>query len=176
LIDDLYFSIFIEIITGRIIQSSEKGIRVSVDFFDDIYIPAILMQEPSIFDKEKQIWTWIYGQTNDCSDAQFHLELEETVNLKRKKCKSVYLYVCKHFVKSIHFLLLIQIRFRVRNVNFKKVEDNSAFSPVSISNSSHNSAEANNTIAKENGTALDNGPMTIIACTNDFGLGLISWW
>lgn len=36
-----------EVLVGRVAQSSEGGLRVSLGFFDDIIVPSFLLQTPS---------------------------------------------------------------------------------------------------------------------------------
>ena len=49
-----------EIITGKILSTNPDGIRVTTRFFDDIFVPSHLLQVPSLFDEEKQVWIWKY--------------------------------------------------------------------------------------------------------------------
>jgi DNA-directed RNA polymerase III subunit RPC8 len=53
-----------EIIVGKITSSNKDGIKVSVDFFDDILIPASLLQNPSVFNSEEGLWIWKYEEND----------------------------------------------------------------------------------------------------------------
>lgn len=66
-----------EILTGRVIDSNKDGIRLSIEFFDDIYIPKSLLNQPSNFDHIKGIWVWTYDAENE---TLFPLELGEKVS------------------------------------------------------------------------------------------------
>ena len=47
---------------------SQDGLRVSVDFFDDIFIPAGNIQQPNKFTMDtmgKPKWIWYYGDEDD---------------------------------------------------------------------------------------------------------------
>ena len=47
-----------EVLVGRVAQSSEGGLRVSLGFFDDIIVPSYLLQTPS----ELYVSRWIGGK------------------------------------------------------------------------------------------------------------------
>lgn len=49
-----------EIIQGRVIETSSSGIRVSMDFFYNIFIPNYLIMEPSVFNETAKTWNWEY--------------------------------------------------------------------------------------------------------------------
>ncbi|XP_078436954.1 RNA polymerase Rpb7 N-terminal domain-containing protein [Wolffia australiana] len=46
-----------EVLIGKVDSSSESGLKVSVGFFDDIYIPRHLLQQPCSLGKDG-VWTW----------------------------------------------------------------------------------------------------------------------
>ncbi|KAK6937606.1 RNA polymerase III, subunit Rpc25 [Dillenia turbinata] len=54
-----------EIITAKLKESDSKGLRLSLGFFDDIYVPAHLMPNPSSFETDPENpqykrWLWIF--------------------------------------------------------------------------------------------------------------------
>lgn len=63
-------------ITGRIIEANSNGLRVSLEFFDDVIIPSTMMQEPSLFipsEKSSQkegTWVWKYGDDTEASPEE----------------------------------------------------------------------------------------------------------
>jgi len=59
-----------EVCVGTIVKSTEEGIRVSLGFFDDIFIPAYWMLSPSHYEKESGLWIWTpdYGDDEDGDD------------------------------------------------------------------------------------------------------------
>ncbi len=69
-----------ETLTGKIIGSDEKGIRVSVGFFDDIFIPSARFLENCVFDEKMHLWIWKYGEPPDQND--FIMELDEQIRFK----------------------------------------------------------------------------------------------
>ncbi|KAJ3741988.1 RNA polymerase III subunit Rpc25-domain-containing protein [Lentinula detonsa] len=48
-----------EVILGKVKSSDESSVRVSLGFFDDIYIPAIYLPQPSCFDPNERAHFWI---------------------------------------------------------------------------------------------------------------------
>eukprot|EP01059_Diplonema_ambulator_P020308 TRINITY_DN34051_c0_g1_i1.p1 TRINITY_DN34051_c0_g1~~TRINITY_DN34051_c0_g1_i1.p1 ORF type:complete len:213 (+),score=53.86 TRINITY_DN34051_c0_g1_i1:62-700(+) len=47
-----------EVLTGRIVASDiEKGVQVSVGFFDNIWVPPCNLRQKAVFDKEENLWT-----------------------------------------------------------------------------------------------------------------------
>merc|ERR1712168_1698697 len=49
-----------EVLTGKIKSCSKDGVHVSLEFFDDILIPAESLQHPSRFDETESVWIWEY--------------------------------------------------------------------------------------------------------------------
>ncbi|KAI3819387.1 hypothetical protein L1987_13218 [Smallanthus sonchifolius] len=55
-----------EIISARLKESNADGLRLSLGFFDDIYIPELLMPEPSHAEPDSENkgqvkWTWLFN-------------------------------------------------------------------------------------------------------------------
>jgi DNA-directed RNA polymerase III subunit RPC8 len=69
-----------ETLTGKIIGSDEKGIRVSLGFFDDIFIPSNRFMDNSVYDEKKGLWIWRYGEPPDQND--FIMEIDEQIRFK----------------------------------------------------------------------------------------------
>ncbi|WJX88279.1 hypothetical protein P8452_70386 [Trifolium repens] len=61
-----------EIITAKLIGSDADGLRLSLGFFDDIYIPKHHMPNPSHYEptnkSNKGIWYWDYGEQSFAID------------------------------------------------------------------------------------------------------------
>ena len=45
---------------GLLIGCLQCTFLVTVNFFDDIHIPANALQEPSRFDEKEQLWVWSF--------------------------------------------------------------------------------------------------------------------
>ncbi len=77
-----------EVIVGKVLQSNKDGIRLSLDFFDDIIIPSSQLQNPSTFDPATNLWTWRYetegGEDGGTIANEFALTLGEEVSTQTK--------------------------------------------------------------------------------------------
>eukprot|EP00188_Purpureofilum_apyrenoidigerum_P001655 Plantae.Rhodophyta-Purpureofilum_apyrenoidigerum.ctg19365.p1 GENE.Plantae.Rhodophyta-Purpureofilum_apyrenoidigerum.ctg19365~~Plantae.Rhodophyta-Purpureofilum_apyrenoidigerum.ctg19365.p1 ORF type:complete len:192 (-),score=43.79 Plantae.Rhodophyta-Purpureofilum_apyrenoidigerum.ctg19365:411-986(-) len=47
-----------EVLLGRVRSSNSKGIHLSLDFFDDVFVEEKHMQKPSEFDDSEGAWVW----------------------------------------------------------------------------------------------------------------------
>ncbi|KAF2496673.1 hypothetical protein BU16DRAFT_525825 [Lophium mytilinum] len=65
-----------EIIIGHIKISDPTGIYVSLDFFDDIYIPEALMPEGVRYNAVEKVWVW------DTDDSELFYDNNETVRFR----------------------------------------------------------------------------------------------
>ncbi|KAL1981954.1 hypothetical protein VTN96DRAFT_1966 [Rasamsonia emersonii] len=66
-----------EIILGKITSSSENGIKIGVEFFNDILVPPDLLLEGSRFDYADQVWVW-----ENEEGATFYFDVGEIVRLR----------------------------------------------------------------------------------------------
>jgi DNA-directed RNA polymerase III subunit RPC8 len=66
-----------QILVGRIASSNKDGILVSLDFFDDVFIPSYLLQAPSEFNSATSLWLWKYGEEE--SGDEFVMDIGEQV-------------------------------------------------------------------------------------------------
>jgi len=48
-----------EVILAKVKSSDEDGIRLSVGFFDDIYVPLAYLPQPSAFDPNERAYFWL---------------------------------------------------------------------------------------------------------------------
>ena len=67
-----------EVLNGKIVSSNKDGVRVSVDFFDDIQIPAAQLQNPSVFNASSGLWTWKYETEGE---NEYALEIGDDVSI-----------------------------------------------------------------------------------------------
>lgn len=65
-----------EVMTGRISSSSQHGINVRTDFFDEIFIPSTYLFEGSSFDVKENVWIW----SNDGN--QFFMDKNELIRFR----------------------------------------------------------------------------------------------
>lgn len=68
-----------EVLLGRISKSSAEGIRVSLRFFEDIFIPAYWMLSPSKYEENTGLWVWTPQYDDDDKEEE---EEEEEGQIK----------------------------------------------------------------------------------------------
>lgn len=71
-----------EILTGRLHSSNSEGLKISLDFFDDIVIPSSLFPSPCFFDENSGIWTWKYTPEEGEDALDFVMEIGEEIRFK----------------------------------------------------------------------------------------------
>lgn len=58
-----------EVLIGKVLSSNKDGIKLTMDFFDDIFIPFAHLQQPSQFNTALNVWTWKYETDGDAEYA-----------------------------------------------------------------------------------------------------------
>ncbi|VDL32626.1 unnamed protein product [Hymenolepis diminuta] len=69
-----------EVIIGSVKNCTKEGIQVSLNFFDDIFIPAAKLKHPSKFDYEQQTWIWEYE--NEGEIAELRIEKNDSIRFR----------------------------------------------------------------------------------------------
>lgn len=69
-----------EVILGVVKTSNSEGIFVSMDFFDEIFIPGNRLQTNSKFDESEQLWFWEYE--NEDGKHPLYMELGEKIRFR----------------------------------------------------------------------------------------------
>lgn len=69
-----------EIISAKVISLDADGLRLSLGFFEDIYIPTHHMPCPShyISKNNTRKWTWEYGEETD----EFNIEISDEIRFR----------------------------------------------------------------------------------------------
>ncbi|KAK9807313.1 hypothetical protein WJX73_000287 [Symbiochloris irregularis] len=62
-----------ELLKGKLIQSDEHGVYISLGFFSDVMIPFEYMQTGTIYNQKDNIWCW------QAKDANLQLDMGEEV-------------------------------------------------------------------------------------------------
>ncbi|EXJ56799.1 DNA-directed RNA polymerase III subunit RPC8 [Cladophialophora yegresii CBS 114405] len=72
-----------EIVTGRITKCTAEGIRISVRFFDDIFVPSTMLFDGCYYDADEQTWIWHTEPENEDEEANdLFLDVGDTVNFR----------------------------------------------------------------------------------------------
>ena len=79
-----------EIITGKLVSSNREGLKISVEFFEDILIPSALLQAPCVYNPVDGLWTWKYGEN---ADTDFVMDIGEEVSSEYQCLHLVYGYL-----------------------------------------------------------------------------------
>jgi len=65
-----------EVMTGRISSSSQHGINVRTEFFDEIFIPRTYLFEGTTFDLKENVWIW------DNDGNEFYMDKNELIRFR----------------------------------------------------------------------------------------------
>ena len=65
---------------GRIASSYKDGLWVSLEFFDEVFIPSYLLQQPSEWREETSSWVWNYSE--DVGDSELVMAIGDQVRFK----------------------------------------------------------------------------------------------
>jgi DNA-directed RNA polymerase III subunit RPC8 len=155
----LVFRPFVEeVCLGYIAKSTRDGILVSMDFFEDIFIPAYWMLRPSQFEEETGLWVWTpnYGDDEEKAEPErFDMDLGA------------------------------EIRFKVKSINFTRVTNTAKGVQATTTTTSHSVATPTDQgPVRKRSTSIDisdsateaPASMHIVATICEDGLGLTSWW
>jgi len=69
-----------EVVIGQVKTSNSEGIFISLDFFDDIFVPGNRLQTNSKFDEREQLWFWEYE--NEEGKHPLYMELGEKIRFR----------------------------------------------------------------------------------------------
>ncbi|GIL79729.1 hypothetical protein Vretimale_12372 [Volvox reticuliferus] len=70
-----------EILVGKLKSCSREGLRVSLDFFEDVLIPEHALQDPSFYDESERLWVWKF----DGNDM--YMDLKEIIRFRVQSIK-----------------------------------------------------------------------------------------
>ncbi|TKY89246.1 hypothetical protein EX895_001777 [Sporisorium graminicola] len=135
-----------EVLTGKIKSSDEAGIRITLGFFDDIYVPFHLIPKPCAFDHQERAWFWLYEARTEQIAADPLLSQQD---------ERMYLDTAE------------AVRFTVESDAFWDAEPGPGAAPGAADPSAHH----NQHTAKETRPHY-----SITASIAGSGLGLVSWW
>ena len=178
-----------EVLVGTVAESTEEGVRVSLGFFEDVWIPGPRMQKPSHYEKESGLWVWTpnYGddqqqqeegngvkseEGNDSEDERFEIEIGAQI---RFKVKSINFTRVTNTVKGVqatttttrHSTSAASVERTLSGAKSSKADvDEEMDMPVRKRSSSVDLSDSQKVPAS----------MHITASICEEGLGLTSWW
>uniref|UniRef100_A0A1I7XG31 TPR_REGION domain-containing protein n=1 Tax=Heterorhabditis bacteriophora TaxID=37862 RepID=A0A1I7XG31_HETBA len=71
-----------EVIEAKVVSSNRQGLILSVQFFEDITIPAERLPEPHVFEENEQVWYWEYPSDEGESPAKLYMDPGKVVRFK----------------------------------------------------------------------------------------------
>ncbi|KJH51458.1 RNA polymerase Rpb7 protein [Dictyocaulus viviparus] len=71
-----------EVIQARVASSSSEGLKLSVEFFEDITIPADRLPEPHIFEQSEKVWYWEYPSDDGEPPARLYMDPGKIVRFR----------------------------------------------------------------------------------------------
>jgi DNA-directed RNA polymerase III subunit RPC8 len=167
----LVFRPFIgEVAVGTITGANKDGIKVSLDFFDDVFVPSYLLPQPAEYDSRAKLWVWKYEGSEEGGIFSMH----EQVRFR---------------VESISFTQVETTAEGQRAITATTAAEAApaanAFTGADMrgSNSSSATVPPIAPLVKQRSTSVDLSAdatvvpavMQITASVNDHGLGLVCW-
>jgi len=137
-----------EVLVGRVVSSNKEGLKVSLEFFDDILIPHTFLQTPYDYNEKTNTWNWLYS--ND--------EEDETA------------------IQSMPYEINDIIRFKVRAVNINAPTTSAAKVNNTDNANANVGAIRNRSLSIGNGEDMILPPMQVIGSVQGDGLGMCCWW
>ncbi|KAF9029000.1 polymerase III polypeptide H [Hymenopellis radicata] len=67
-----------EVILAKVKSSDAESIRLSIGFFDDIYVPAIYLPQPSAFDSNERAFFWVANAETELASSTELLDTDLT--------------------------------------------------------------------------------------------------
>ena len=178
-----------EVLVGTVAESTEEGVRVSLGFFEDVWIPGPRMQKPSHYEKESGLWVWTpnYGDDQQQQEESNGVKSEEGEGSEDER---------------FEIEIGAQIRFKVKSINFTRVTNTVKGVQATTTTTRHSTSAASveRTLsgAKSSKADVDEemdmpvrkrsssvdlsdsqkvpASMHITASICEEGLGLTSWW
>lgn len=122
-----------EVCLGTIAESNEDGVRVSLGFFDDIFIPAYWMLRPSQYDAESGLWVWTpnYGDDGGGEEEEEEQRFEMEIGA--------------------------EVRFRVKSLNFTRVTNTVKGVQATTTTTSHRSKKKPTSTERSSSTSSNAG-------------------
>uniref|UniRef100_A0A1I7V004 RNA_pol_Rbc25 domain-containing protein n=2 Tax=Caenorhabditis tropicalis TaxID=1561998 RepID=A0A1I7V004_9PELO len=71
-----------EVIEAKVIESSRQGLTLSIEFFEDIFVPAEKLPEPHVFEEDGQVWYWEYAQEDGEPPAKLYMDPGKIVRFR----------------------------------------------------------------------------------------------
>ncbi|CAA21883.1 DNA-directed RNA polymerase III subunit rpc8 [Schizosaccharomyces pombe] len=71
-----------EVMLGKIKSCSEEGIRVTISFFDDIFIPKDMLFDPCVFRPDERAWVWKIEGEDGSEGTELYFDIDEEIRFQ----------------------------------------------------------------------------------------------
>ncbi|KAJ3308854.1 DNA-directed RNA polymerase III subunit RPC8 [Blyttiomyces sp. JEL0837] len=71
-----------EILVGKVANSSKEGLKISLDFFDDIIVPQQFLKPGTVYDKDLGLWVWKYTDEDTGETQPFEMDKDEPIRFR----------------------------------------------------------------------------------------------
>ncbi|EEB07513.1 DNA-directed RNA polymerase III complex subunit Rpc25 [Schizosaccharomyces japonicus yFS275] len=72
-----------EVMLGRIKSCTELGIRVTLGFFDDIFVPKEMLPDPSVYNAQERAWVWrVPSEETDGEPSELFMDVGEEIRFQ----------------------------------------------------------------------------------------------
>jgi DNA-directed RNA polymerase subunit E'/Rpb7 len=161
-----------EVAVGTIVKSTEEGITVSLDFFDDVFIPSYLLPQPSEYDSRAKLWVWKYEGSEEGGIFSMHEQIRfriESISFTQVETTASGRQATIHKTEPVHPLS--------SSLSSSSSSSSSSGGGEGMSDAPSPALRQRSTsidLSKED-KSLDPPYMQITASVNDHGLGLVCW-
>lgn len=159
-----------EVLLGTIRKSTSEGVSVSLGFFQDIFIPAYWMLNPSRYEESTGLWVWT--PTYDEEDQEANADGEQSMFKKEEEQQDEERY---------EMYLGASIRFKVKSIQFTQITNTAKGMQATQTNQqeeymSNGRRQRSSSVGLLDETKAPPAAMHIVASICEDGLGLTSWW
>jgi len=157
-----------EVLVGTVKSCDHTGIKVSLGFFHDVFIPSYLLQNPSVYFPHQNGWQW---QCEECPGGEFFMEIGEKIRFR---------------VVALNFTKVTATQkgklATTTQTEFVKPTSESLPSTNQPGRAEQDQLPLPGPLRRRSlsldltAQHEDPAPMKLIATINEDGLGLVSWW
>ena len=162
-----------EVLSGTIRKSTSEGVWVSLGFFQDIFIPAYWMLNPSRYEESTGLWIWTPTYDEEEGDPEPTSDGEPRI--KKEKDEE------PHDEERYEMYLGAPIRFKVKSIQFTQITNTAKGMQATQTNqqeeyTSNGRRQRSSSVGILDETKAPPAAMYIVASICEDGLGLTSWW
>jgi DNA-directed RNA polymerase III subunit RPC8 len=158
-----------EILVGKIMQSNPTlGVRISLGFYDNVWVPRDRLPDPSVFDAEWKMWYWHYGE-----EHQLWMDTQKPCRFRVTRVVFNAPSGQRTAIKAKSAAL-----GNVTEANAPAITEGAAGGGGTVEGGGVDDGHADTGSAKPKEYAIQypHAPMLIFGSLEEPGLGLTKWW